>query len=91
MAKLWAKNSLKIQIIPYMGIRFLAIIQPFFGQSGRNFCGNLGNYYLSIDGDKSMLCCSVSDYDFWALIGGEKGVATAPAPKGLGPQNLTKI
>ena len=27
---------------------------------------------------------------FWALIGGKMGVAATPAPKGLGPKNLTK-
>ena len=41
------------------------------------FCGNSGNYYLSIAGVISML--------WW-----EMGVAATPAPKGLGPRNPTK-
>ena len=41
-------------------------------------------------GEKLMLCCLVSDFDFWALIGGKKGVAATPAHKGLVPQNPTK-
>ena len=31
------QKSLKIQIIPYKGISFLAITQPFFGHSGLEF------------------------------------------------------
>ena len=66
-----------------MCICFLAIIPPF--------CGNLGNYYdLSIAGEKSMLCCSVSDFDFLRLDGRKKGVVTMPVPKDLVPQPPTK-
>ena len=57
-----------------------------------SFCGNLGNYYLSIAGEKSMLCCPVSDFDFLGSypVGGKKGVFTTPVYKGLGPQTSTK-
>ena len=37
---IWAKQSLKIPIIPCTSLRFFAITQPFFGQSGWNFYGN---------------------------------------------------
>ena len=47
-------------------IRFLAIWAEIF-------CGNLGNYYLSIAGEISMLCCSVPDFDFLGPYWREKG------------------
>ena len=40
--------SNKMSIIPYMGIRFLAITQPFFVHSDWNFYDNSGDFYLSI-------------------------------------------
>ena len=40
----------KISIIPYMGIRILAMTQPIFGQSGWLFYGNSGDYYYVYDG-----------------------------------------
>ena len=40
-----------------MGIRCLAITQPFFGQSGWHFYGNSGDYYLLISDEKSWFWC----------------------------------
>ena len=37
LAKLWVKIALKISIITYMGILFLAIFRPFFVLSGWKF------------------------------------------------------
>ena len=48
-------------------IRFFAITRAEI------FCGNSGNYYLSIAGVKSMLCHLVSNFDFWGLFGRKMG------------------
>ena len=42
--KLWAKMTLRIPIIPYIGIWFMAITQQFSGQSGWIFYGNSGDW-----------------------------------------------
>ena len=41
------------------GHTFLAITQPFFGESGLDFYGNSGDYYLSI---------SYETFWLWAII-----------------------
>ena len=52
-----------------MDILFLAITQPFLDQSGWIFCGNSGNYYLSIASVKSMLWDLTYDFKKLALVG----------------------
>ena len=37
-----------------------------------------------------MLCCSVSDFDFSGPYWRKEGRGRHAAPKGLGPQNLTR-
>ena len=56
-----------------MGIRFLT-------NRDEIFCGNSGNYYLSIAGVKAMLWHSIPDFEFWGLLGGKMGVDATPAP-----------
>ena len=46
LAKLWVKMALKITIIPYMGIRFVA--KHFLANRAEIFDGDSGDYYLSI-------------------------------------------
>ena len=79
-----AKMALKISIIPYMGIRFLAITRSFLSNRAENFVGNSGDY-LSIGDEKSWFWCF-----FWKIyyFGGNMGVDATVAPKGLGPHAL---
>ena len=66
-----------------MGIRFLVITRPFFHQLDWNFLWELMKP-LFIDCWWAInVICWVSDLDFWALIGGQKGVADTPVPKVL--------
>ena len=53
-----------------MRMRFLAITQPFFVQSGWIFYGNSLYYYLSIGGEKScFLCCFEKNHIFGRTMG----------------------
>ena len=61
---MWSCNSCKI--IPYMDIRFLAITQSFFGQSGWFFLGTRETIYLSISDEESWFWRFFwKNIDFW--------------------------
>ena len=45
---IWPIYGPKIPIIPYQGIRFLAITQPFLTNRAEILYGNSRDYYLSI-------------------------------------------
>ena len=69
LVKLWAKMVLKIPIISYMVIRFLAIIQPFFA------C-----WTEILMWEIMILMLFWTNHTF----GGKMGLAATLAPKGLG-------
>ena len=91
--QLWAKKSLKIPIIPYKDIRFLAIAQPFFCPVGLKFCMVIQEtiiYRLVMKnhGFEPYLPYSI----FWTVLGPKEGVAPQIPiiDMGLEPQNPTK-
>ena len=69
--------------MPIFGLNFLTMWAD-------NFCGNSGEYYLSIVGEKSKLRFFFSIFIVWATFGGKMGVATMRALNGLGPPDPTK-
>ena len=62
MAKKWCA-------CPLLGVRFLAITQPFMGANWANSVRDSGDHYLSIGGDKSELQYLFLIFDFWATFG----------------------
>ena len=78
----------------YLGIRFLAITQPFLGQLGWNFWLKLSrDHYLSIGDEKPKLRCLFFILDFlghiWWEIANRRGHhGTTRTPNDLGLQKL---
>ena len=63
----------KIPIIPFMGIRFLAITRPFLANWAEIFYGNSRGYYLPIGYKEFWLKALIAIFDFWVLLGPKKG------------------
>ena len=55
----------KISTIPYMGISFLAITQPFLTTRADNFYGNSRDYYLSIGVRNYVFDAILKNIIFW--------------------------
>ena len=79
------QKSLKVPIIPYMGIRFLAITQPSLASRAEILYDNSRYNYLLV-----MKNPGFGPYlRFWALLVSKKGRGPTDTHMGLGPQNLT--
>ena len=66
-------NSVRSDIMackPMFWHTFLAITQPFWANWAEIFCGNSGDYYLSIGKEKFKLPGLFSYFDFLVTFGG---------------------
>ena len=76
---------------PHLGIHFLAITQPFLGQSNWFFCGllSISRYLLYIGKDKFNLWDLFSYFDYLGHFPSLDGKMGTGPPRGLGPQYPT--